>query len=155
MSILMHCYRIKKTDWWDFFDEVCNYYINDSLTMGLAIAYQKEESGHDFWKFCQNNENHISIQLFDFGDNWIFRVLESGYCFANKHKELFPELGEVFYDDRSDIPLEDEANEAIADKIDMLLRQRKYFIASIIDSDLLFSIPFDIDRIKEELASEK
>jgi hypothetical protein len=119
--------------------------------MRLAIAYQKEESGHDFWKFCQDSENHISVQLFDFGDDWIFRVLESGYYFANKHKELFPKLGEVFYDDRSDIPPEDEANEIIADKIDVLVSQKRYFMAYIIDFDLLFSIPFDVARIKKEL----
>lgn len=152
MSTVMYCYKINKDDWWEFFGKMRNHYINESVTMKLAMAYQKEESGHDFWKFCQDDENHISVQLFDFNDDWIFRVLETGYYFANKHKELFSELGEVFYDNRTAIPLENEANEAIADRIDVLMRQKRYFMAYILDSNLLFSIAFDVDRIKEELA---
>lgn len=151
MSTVMHCYKIKKVDWWDFFDKMRNHYIENSITLKLAIAYQKEESTHDFWQFCRSDENHVSLQLFDFGDDWIFRVLGTGYYFENKHRELFPELEEVFYDNRTDIPPEHEANEAIADKIDALMKQKRYFMAYIIDFDLLFSIPFDVARIKKEL----
>ncbi len=151
MSTVMHCYRINKTNWWNFFDKMRDHYIENSITIKLARAYQKEESNRDFWKFCRDSENHVSVQLFDFDDDWIFRVLESGYYFANKHRELFPGLEEVSYDDRTDIPPENEANEAIADRIDVLMKQKRYFVAYIIDFDLLFSIPFDIDRIKKEL----
>ncbi len=62
MSTVMHCYRINKDDWWDFFGKMCIHYINESLTMKLARAYQKEESGHKFWKFCKEEEHHISVQ---------------------------------------------------------------------------------------------
>lgn len=150
----MHCYKINKMDWWDFFDRITKHYVEDSITLKLAEVYQKEESGYDYWQFCQDSDNHISIQLFDFEPDWIFRVLETGYYFANKHAELFPELGEVFYDDRTDIPPEDKANEGIADKIDEMVRHKRYFMIPIIDSDLLFSIPFDVARIKNDLEKE-
>ncbi len=151
MSTVMNCYRINKADWWNLFDKITKHYVEDSITMKLAKAYQKEESGHEFWKFCKEEEHHISVQLFDFGSDWIFRVLETGYYFANKHKELFPELGEAFYDDRTGIPPEHEANKAIADRIDVLIREKRYFMAHIIDFNLLFGIAFDVDEVKKDL----
>lgn len=155
MSTVMHCYKIPKTSRWDLFDKVISHYVENSIILKLAEVYRKEESAYKYWQFCNDSENHVSFQLFDFEPDWIFRVLERGYYFANNHAKLFPELGEVFYDDRTDIPPEHEANEVITDKIDEMVRNKRYFMIPIIDSDLLFSISFDAARIKEGLVNDK
>ena len=152
MSTIMYNYKISKDSWWYFYGRLREHYLNDSMILELAKDYQKDKS---FWKFCKDDENHVSIQLFDFGYDWIFRVLEHGYYFLDNHNKLFPELEEVFYDDRSDVLPDHKGNEVIARKIDYMIGQRQYLVAHIVDFDLLFSIAFDVDKIKENMANDR
>lgn len=139
MSTVMYCYKIPKDNWWEFFRKMRQHYIDNSITMKLAKACQETKLPLEYFEFCKDDNNHIETQLFDFGNDWIFRVLETGYYFHNKHSELFPELEEIYYDDRTVIPPEHKANEAISDKIEVLLKRKEYFIAYIVDFDSLFS----------------
>jgi glutaredoxin 2 len=69
------------------------------------------------------------------GEDWLFRVLGQGYYFMNNWDKF--DVTPVFYDNRTDIPLEHEPNEEIADWLDIQIRQRNYLVNPIVDYSIL------------------
>ena len=75
----------------------------------------------------------IEIQVFKTTSGIIYRVLELGYGLKNKmwkEKVVFPTCD---YDDRTDIPKDDEKNEAVVDEIETMIEKGMYYLVSISD----------------------
>lgn len=73
----------------------------------------------------------IEIQVFSLPDGWVYRVLEVGYGLRNlmwEHPTVFPQCN---YDDRTEIPEEDEKNKWVADLVDQLIVRNEYTIIDI------------------------
>ena len=73
----------------------------------------------------------IEIQIFKTSIGILFRVLEAGYGLRNilwENKDQFPTCD---YDDRSDIPEEDEGNAKIAEELDQLILNKDYVVSTI------------------------
>jgi hypothetical protein len=149
MSTVMHCFKIKKTELWSFCDNLRTFHREEAaIFQFLKIA--KTEEVHSF---VHDSHYHVNLQLFEENEStWLIRVLENGYLFLNRWQQ-FNQIKPVFYDDRSDMPEEQEDNLAIAEWIDAFLKVKQYFIVPIIDKDYLYNYWFELQekKVKERL----
>lgn len=137
MSTVLYAYKVHKSDFWNVFDDIREYYKSNYIILG-ALKAAKNEGYFDTMKMLKSffaeetiNRQDTRLQLFDFEDCWIFRVLEPGYYFMNNSHEFNIEL--IQYDNRTDVPPEDKPNELIADQIDMMIDSGHYFLVPLID----------------------
>lgn len=147
MSTKMHNYRIPKDRWWDFATACRRYYLdNHPITMAALRVIADEASAKDTalgrYKAVQQFADTIAtdwtvdLQVFDEGDTYIIRPLEYGHFFMNHH-DNFAEFGlePVFYDNRADVPPEEEKNKAVADWVDGKIEAREYLIYTVLDCE--------------------
>lgn len=142
LSTVMYCYRIPKSKLWEFVEQMREFYLHNSGKARYARilwASSEEPDGYKiFQEYIANRENHIELQLFDFGNDWIFRVLEQGYLFMNSLEQFSVES--VFYDDRTEVPEECEVNKEFVDQIDELVSCQRYFLVNVVDERMLDSV---------------
>ena len=118
MSIKMYNYRIRKDAWWSFAAAVREFYLAE-YPVFKVLAEVSEGDGITYSKFVEAvdvfRDWTVELQLFDEGDHWLIRPLEQGYFFMNGHEQWVDEFGleTVWYDDRSDVPPEDEKNRPV------------------------------------------
>jgi len=144
MSTKMYCYRIEKDQLWPFLDRVRQYYLDREGICQLLKTFEQSLEGLDkAMLYATDRDFHVDVQLFDEGKTWLFRILEAGYFFMNSQKKQFPEIEQVFYDDRTDVPDECLKNEEAADWVDEQLRQRHYLMAPIISQKSMMDIYYN------------
>lgn len=151
MSTVMHCYRIKREDWWGFAAQVRDYYLNDNLMKTIIKKSGAEISGSEVLRLAEFMAKHepINLQIFEENDgrHYLIRVLELGYRFMNNYAKQGWPVKPVFYDNRTDLSPEEEANKETAEWIDEMISQRRYLIYPIIaDADDWFQIVWDWKR---------
>ena len=83
--------------------------------------------------------------MFDEGDTYLIRPLERGYFFLNTHDRWIQEFGlePVFYDDRSDVPPEQEKNRAVSLWCDDKIAKGEYLLYQVVTEDGLSSTIMD------------
>lgn len=144
MSIRFYAYRIRKDCWWDFARACHEFYLSYCPLMVLVKAATEgktvEEQIENFSKIQETlNKADLAteLQLFDVGEHYIVRPLENGWFFKNQDAEWIREFGleRVFYDDRSDVPTEEEPNREIALRCDDLIERGEYLMFSVISND--------------------
>lgn len=156
MSVVFYGYRIPKNEWWDFSERVRNFYKKNSIlfkkyvVLGQDIGTNNLATYYD--KVTKNiKEEIVEIQLFDIDNDYVFRVLESGYFFMNNHLKIIDgyTVSLVYYDGRSDVSEEEEANLPLIDVLDQQITDRKYFIYSVVsDEDLIRAFMDGLDDSK-------
>ena len=152
MGTVFYGYKVEKQNLWEVIDRIREYYRRVHFIYRIKVDQnlknlEDENVRNEFLSELQKmlyrkdfqNQVDVDLQLFDFDDHYIFQVLEAGYQFMNNGYEAITKddrslLEPVFYDNRADIPESDLDNEVIVDEIDKLIRQRKYFIVSIVEA---------------------
>jgi hypothetical protein len=133
----MYAYRVPTTQLWPFLDAVRAYYIEHNLAytvMGEIARRADDAALAHARQWANHTELHVTLQLFQDGETWLLRVLERGYFFLNHWRQVAAYLTPVFYDDRSDVPSDAEANAAIAERLDEQIAGRRYLLAPLIDT---------------------
>ena len=162
MSTVFYGYRIKKTDWWNAYQAIRKEYWHGEKSATAVLFREMEKknvtagAGKRIDGLDESDEifNKLhewldaEIQLFEFGDDYIFRVLERGWFFANSVEGMKLPITEVFVDTRTDWPKEIDVAEQtrlldIVDEIDEKIRQHEYVIASIVSLEELKRQYFD------------
>lgn len=144
MSTVMYCFKVKKSDLWNLFDQMKDFYRQNSIGYALANAYNTacRSEKINFWSAIEElrelePEYLVKVQLFDMAfcgqqEYYLFRVLEAGYLFINYHDQ-FDLIDPVFYDNRADVPPEHEQNRKIAEWLDPEIDMGRYLILPIVD----------------------
>jgi hypothetical protein len=144
MSTVMYCFRIKKEELWPFCDNLRTFHREEAIIFQLLEKAKTKE----IHNFASDIHYHVNLQLFEENENtWLFRVLENSYLFLNNWQQ-FNQIESVFYDDRSNMPEEQEGNLAIAEWVDTLLKAKQYFTVPIIDKDYLYNYWFELQEKK-------
>lgn len=74
------------------------------------------------------------LQLFrEEGGTWLVRPLEIGHFFTRIAEEMSEDLEPVVYDDRTDVPAADEANAAVARRVDARILGGNYLLHRLLD----------------------
>jgi hypothetical protein len=157
MSTKMHNFRIPKDQWWDFAAACRSFYmenypmlnvLNEIVARQGASAYRKISDIVDIMTRGDTGYT-VDLQLFDEGDTWgdtyLIRPLEQGWFFSNNCDDFAAgfNLTQVNYDNRSDVPPEDEKNEAVAKWVDKQIDDKQYFIYNILHRDDFMTIAID------------
>ncbi|AON96788.1 hypothetical protein BI081_gp037 [Mycobacterium phage Tonenili] len=147
MSTKLYVYRVPKSQWWDFYAAVRRVYLDEHLIARAVRGLAERKAPHrDVRRIINESvpEYEVELQLFDDGEHWIVRPLESGWFFTNQHHRWL-EFGlvPVFYDDRADVPPEHEANKVVADWVDKQIETHRYLMAPVLNRDAFFSIWID------------
>jgi len=146
----MYNYRIAKWRWW-YLATTCREFYKDNHPISLALT--KLASGNPSYSQFSKTVNELTtgneswtveLQLFDEGDTWLIRVLEQGYFFHN-HWTEWNHLGleAVTYDNRSDVPPEDEKNAAVAQWVDEKILAAEYFLYPLLSREDLMDLYFE------------
>jgi hypothetical protein len=150
MSTKMHNFRIPKSQWWGFATACREYYmgnypimevLNELVIRKGASAYKQISDIVDI--LAKNDTGYtVDLQLFDEGDTYLIRPLEQGWFFSNNCADFAAgfNLAQVTYDNRSDVPPEDEKNRAVAEWVDKQIDARQYFIYSVLHRDDFMTI---------------
>ena len=152
MSTVFYGYKVETQNLWEVLDRIRDYYKRVHFIYRIKVDRNEKDLEDEnirkefleslrnmlFKKEFADNVN-VDLQLFNFDDFYIFRILESGYQFMNSgYKAVtldYPDsIYPVFYDDRTDIPDNDLENKVLVDEIDGLVRQKHYFMVSIVES---------------------
>ena len=140
MSTVMYVYRVPAPQLWPLLDALRAYYVEHNMTYTvmteIARRGQPDALAHAR-KWADHIELHVTVQLFHDGDTWLLRILENGYFFLNHWQEFARFVQPVFFDDRTDIPANEEVNAAIAEWLDEQIAKRHYLLAPLIDTDEL------------------
>jgi hypothetical protein len=140
MSTVMYAFRIKKDDWWDFASKAKEFYIETGLvSKGLANLRNGPAKSRQKFNTLRSSLDLLleidgaELQVFDENEeHYLFRVLEKGYRFMNNFQKMDWPIHPVFYDNRADVPEEDEANEKVADWLDEEIQHHRYFIYPLV-----------------------
>jgi hypothetical protein len=139
----MYNYRVRKDQWWDFARACREVYLNNHPLMQLlkSAADRGDDAMSSFKKLSktvdalERAEMIVDIQIFDEGDTYILRPLERGYFFMNNVHEWSGFLDEVTYDDRADVPPEEEKNKVVAQWCDEKISSREYLMFNVLSRD--------------------
>lgn len=156
MSTVMYSYRLPKDRWWDFARACRTAYLDEHpLPMAFSMSSKSaqnldpkgkaERLGKILDTIKNLDEWMVDLQLFDEGDTYLIRPLERGYFFLNHHRAWEDNFGlePVFYDDRSDVPTEQEPNREVSRWCDEKIEAGEYLLYSVISEDALSNIVFD------------
>lgn len=144
----MHNARVSKDQFWEFAAEVRRVYLEEHPAVQLfrSGVFQKVKY-NDLMKSLTDNDDFVELQLFDEGDAWLIRPLEVGWFFINKlDKGAWDKWGvtAVTYDNRCDVPPEDEKNRMVADWMDEQIEARRYLVFNVLHKDDYRQIYLDI-----------
>ena len=150
MSTRMYNYRIGKERWWEFANKCRAYYMSSHPLATLVDSVSKKTPNEildvmdKMSTFIRDTELTCDLQLFDEGDTYIVRPLENGYFFMNNHTR-WTEFGlePVFYDDRSDVPAEQEKNREVSLWCDERIHASEYLVFPLFSEDMLISRMLD------------
>lgn len=158
MSTKMHNYRIAKDQWWPFAKACRQFYITEHpIAQALNRTRSFEADGYKAYKAMTktvdaiiSTEWTVELQVFDEGETYLLRPLEHGYFFMN-HVDQWEPFGveRVTYDSRTDVPPEDEKNEAVADWVDDKILSGEFFVFNVLARDDFMSICIDQLRKKD------
>lgn len=132
MSTKMYNYRISKQEFWAFTKDCQEFYLeNHPIYQILITAISKD----DYITFSGRLDKlfpkwAVDLQLFDEGETYLIRVLENGYFFMKNADEWLIER--VTYDNRTDVPPEEEMNRAVAEWCDQKIENREFLIYPLI-----------------------
>lgn len=155
VSCVMYSYRIPKQRWWEFARACRESYalthpipviILKSAQVARELPAEEKASklGDILDAIRKLDEWLVDLQLFDEGDTYIIRPLERGYFFLNNHEQWAGfGLEPVFYDDRSDVPAEQEKNHEVSLWCDEKIALGEYLLHPVITEDSLSSAVFD------------
>lgn len=163
MSRVMYSYRLPKERWWEFAQSCREAYAasHPLSVIILRVAHSARDLPPDEKAskmvsildiISKLGEWTIDLQLFDEGDTYIIRPLERGYFFLNNHTQWVTEFGlePVFYDDRSDVPAEQEGNREVSLWCDAKIARGEYLLYQVITEDSLSQAVFDALMGQEE-----
>lgn len=143
----MYNYRVAKAQFWPFAKACREFYMSTHpILKALASVDPCKTEYSDFAKSVDKlaPEWTIDLQLFDEGDSYLIRVLESGYFFMKNAAEwLSFGLEHVTYDDRCDVPPEDEPNKAVAVWCDERIDAREYLMYPLVSRDDMMWLYFN------------
>ena len=156
MSTRMYNYRLPKDAWWDFARACRAAYLEEHpISMAFSMSSKSaqnldpegkaERMGKILDTLKNLNEWMVDLQLFDEGNTYLIRPLERGYFFLN-HRCAWEEsfgLEPVFYDDRSDVPPEQEPNREVSRWCDEKIEAGEYLMYSVASEDTLSKVFFD------------
>lgn len=155
MSRVMYSYRVPKDAWWGFANDCRQFYAEEHPFAGVVTRVSRhastlppEEKSAKLVSFLgainQLGEWMVDLQLFDEGDTFIVRPLERGYFFRNHYArwESFG-LEPIFYDDRSDVPPDQEPNRAVSLWCDDKIARGEYLLYQVVTEDSLSSALLD------------
>lgn len=143
MSTKMYNYRLPKEQWWPFAKACREFYLAEHPMCRVLRSLQPAG-----WRTMLNTVDTIvydewtaDLQLFDEGDTYIIRPLERGYFFMN-NADRWSEFGieRVYYDDRADVPTEDEKNEAVARWVDEKIISGEFLTFTVLNRHVFESI---------------
>jgi hypothetical protein len=140
MSTVMYVYRVPAPRLWSLLDALRAYYVehNMAFTVMTEIACRTQPDAlMHARQWADHTELHATGQLFQAGDTWLLRILENGYFFLNHWPAFTGFVQPVFYDDRTDVPVNEAANASIAEWLDEQIAKRHYLLAPLIDTDTL------------------
>lgn len=157
MSNAMYAFRVPKKDFWDVAARIRRFY-REHGQLGVIIKRRDDE----WLKIMNSNDpnadfgalhvaedalrywfkNHpVRLQVFEYGRDYVFRVLEAGYEFINHHAEI-EGVRPCFYDDRTDENPGTKREERVMDRVDELLHQHRYFLYTVYDENSIFDMYF-------------
>ena len=146
MSTVMYVYRVDKAVWWDVVGRVREFYLAEfpmiqAMSAAADAMFDRGADRYATIKYLDaiaagftrdpNESWSVELQVFDAGDDWLIRPLERGR-FLLAHHEQFPELRPVFYDGRTDVPPEHEANYEVATWMDEQIDAHRFFIYEVL-----------------------
>lgn len=157
MSRVMYSYRLPKERWWEF-AQACReaYAASHPISVlvlkaaqgarELPVDEKAAKLGDIFDAVSKSSEWMVDLQLFDEGDTYLIRPLERGYFFLNNHARWVKDFGlePVFYDDRSDVPSEQEPNREVSVWCDEKIALGEYLLYQVVTEDSLSKAVFDI-----------
>lgn len=157
MSRVMYTYRLPKCVWWEFASACRKAYAEEHpipMIMTKAAQSARELSAEDkasklgsiLEAIRKSDEWMVDLQLFDEGDTYLIRPLERGYFFLNNHERWTRRFGlePVFYDDRSDVPPEQEKNRDVSLWCDDKIERGEYLLYQVVEQDNLSNTVFNI-----------
>lgn len=145
MSAHFYGYRIAKQDLWPLVDDLRAYYQQESPLM-LAVEELRQETlkyddidkrleistkAFEVLQEQHGDQLEVELQLFDAGDDWIFRVLESGTQFKDSFRDQDWPITPVFYDDQTE-DLSDPDLLPLVEEIDQEIQLRHYLVTPIL-----------------------
>lgn len=150
MSTKMHNYRLSKDSWWDFAMACRQFYQAKHPVMEVLKAISDTPKFSSYVKMTKavdvliDAEWTADLQVFDEGDTLILRPLEHGYFFMNNADEWAGfGLERVYYDDRSDVPPEDEKNRIVSQWVDEKVFAGQYMVLNLLSRSDFHSFCFD------------
>lgn len=152
----MYSYRLPKDKWWEFANECRRFYEENHPVASMILrAAHKARSLPPEDKSAKlvdildavhkAQEWTVDLQLFDEGDTYLIRPLERGWFFLNSHEQWRTRFGleQVFYDDRSDVPAEQEPNRDVSLWCDDKIARGEFLLYQVVTEDSLSSAVFD------------
>lgn len=150
MSTKMYNYRLPKEQWWPF-ARACRAFYLAEHPISKLLAQSALEPGANYGSLRRlvntlvDSGWTVDLQLFDDGDTWLIRPLEHGYFFLNNASGWSWQFGleRVYYDNRADVPAEDEKNASVAEWVDKKILLGEYLTYTVLDHDTFMSICVD------------
>lgn len=149
MSTVMRVWRIRKSDLWNTLDMIRGHYeshhpvpleiavlasvISPSTSPEMAQQLRRDalrlartgETGQEDW--------HPEIQIFSEGESCLLRPLEIGTWFGRQVDDQEWPFEEIHYDNRTDVPAEEEGNKAVAEWLDTQISAGRYVTHMLLD----------------------
>lgn len=153
----MYNYRIPKDQWWSFCKAVRDYYLAHHPVMQIVRSI-KAKDGVGLYTTVSRvadalGDWTVDLQLFDEGDTYLIRPLEHGYFFLNKREKFSDgfDLADVFYNNSTDVPPEEEKNKKVSQWSDKKIRAREYLMYPLLNKDDFMDYAF-AEIFKRDLA---
>ena len=140
----MYNFRVPKERWWEVAASVRRYYMqNHPIAQALTKMVGDKVENPKFFEAVDKltPEWLVDLQLFDEGDTWLIRPLERSYFFMNNADRWGVER--VTYDDRTDVPPEEEKTKAVAVWVDEQIDAHRYFVFSVLTREDFLDLWFD------------
>lgn len=154
MSRVMYNYRIDKARWWELARDVREVYAeHHPAALAVKKVTPTDSAGTlnhlnalDKVVDALDKESlTVDLQLFDEGGSYIVRPLERGWFFFNNAQRWVDgfSLERVFYDDRGDVPADQESNRKVSVWCDQKIADGEFLIFPVLTRDSLHLMGLD------------
>lgn len=133
-NIVMYAFRVSREAWWDFAKTIRDFYCQKHPLLEWIFGGYDSSREEEIIALIHNfpDEWVCRLQLFEEDDNnYIFRALENFDVFINCYEEQGWPVEPVFYDPHHPELGHREEHYQIAEWMDELIAEGRYFIYSV------------------------
>lgn len=146
MSTVMYNFRVSKQNWWETIAAIRKYFLAHYPPINIireAVEEKAKRSDGETTSAIYDvaeqmgEKFELEFQVFDEGETWLLRPLRWRFDHFTifSYKNWGIDIKPVFYDNRSDVPEEEERNARVVEWCEEKIKTRQYFTVPVVDQD--------------------